>query len=228
MPGMPMPGGGTMSMTWMRMPGETWTEAAVTFLRMWAVMMVAMMLPSLTPVLGRYRRAVGPGARGRVGRLIGLVTLGYFAVWNALGLAAFVGGAALAAGEMQLPRLGRVVPIAAGLIVVIAGIAQLTAWKARRLECCRNMFPGDCAGRADARAALRYGVRLGVDCSYCCSGLTASLLVIGVMDVAAMTVVTAAITAERLAPDGARIARATGLAMTGAGFLLLARAAPIG
>src|SRR3954451_16035634 len=50
MPGMPMPGGWTMSMTWMRMPGESWAQAALAFIGMWAVMMVAMMLPVLTPM----------------------------------------------------------------------------------------------------------------------------------------------------------------------------------
>src|SRR5215203_2089912 len=55
---MPMPGGWAMSMPWMRMPGQTWPGAAASFLAMWAVMMVAMMLPSLVPVLRRYRRVV--------------------------------------------------------------------------------------------------------------------------------------------------------------------------
>src|SRR5690349_18834139 len=44
---MPMPGGWTMSMAWMRMPGQTWLDAAASFLGMWLVMMIAMMLPSL-------------------------------------------------------------------------------------------------------------------------------------------------------------------------------------
>ena len=65
MGGMPMPGGWTMSMAWMRMPGQTWTGAAVSFLGMWVVMMVAMMLPSLAPMLWRYRQAV-PISAGNV------------------------------------------------------------------------------------------------------------------------------------------------------------------
>src|SRR5437667_7443789 len=56
---MPMPGGWTMSMAWMRMPGQTWSGAASSFLGMWVVIMVAMMLPSLVPMLWRYRQAVG-------------------------------------------------------------------------------------------------------------------------------------------------------------------------
>jgi predicted metal-binding membrane protein len=51
------------------------------------------------------------------------------------------------------------------------------------------------------------------------------LLVIGVMDVRAMAVVTAAITVERLLPAGERIARATGTVVVAAGVLLIVRAA---
>lgn len=50
---MRMPGGWTMSMAWMRMLGQTWLGAAASFLGTWIVMMVAMMLPSLMPILRR-------------------------------------------------------------------------------------------------------------------------------------------------------------------------------
>ena len=33
---MPMAGGWTMSMAWMRMPGQTWLGAAASFLGMWS------------------------------------------------------------------------------------------------------------------------------------------------------------------------------------------------
>ena len=56
--GMPMPGGWTMGMMWMRMPGQGWTAAAAMFVVMWAAMMVAMMLPSTWPMLRLYHRVV--------------------------------------------------------------------------------------------------------------------------------------------------------------------------
>jgi predicted metal-binding membrane protein len=56
----------------------------------------------------------------------------------------------------------------------------------------------------------------------------AILLVIGVMDLRAMAVVTAAITVERLAPAGERVARVTGAVVVGAGLFLIARAAGLG
>jgi predicted metal-binding membrane protein len=80
----------------------------------------------------------------------------------------------------------------------------------------------------DAGAAWRHGLRLGLDCSTCCAGLTAILLAVGVMDLRAMAVVTAAITVERLAPAGGRIARAIGAVVVGAGFFLIVQAAGLG
>jgi predicted metal-binding membrane protein len=50
------------------------------------------------------------------------------------------------------------------------------------------------------------------------------LLAFGIMDVRAMAVVTAAITAERLAPSGERVARATGALAVAGGLMLIARA----
>ena len=225
---MPMPGGWTMSMAWMRMPGQTWPGAAASFLGMWLVMMLAMMLPSLVPMLWRYRQAVDRAGEARLGRLTALVGVGYFFVWTVFGLAAFPLGVALAAVEMQRPALARAVPIAVGVVVLIGGFLQFTAWKAHHLACCREA-PG--RGRtlpADAGTAWRHGLRLGLHCSHCCAGPIAILLVIGVMDLRAMAVVAAAITLERLAPAGERLARATGAVAVGTGLFLIVRAAGLG
>ena len=88
------------------------------------------------------------------------------------------------------PAPARAVPIAVGLVVLIAGFVQFTAWKAHHLACYREA-PG--RGRtlaADAGTAWRHGVRLGLHCGHCCANLMAILLVIGVMDLRAMAAVT--------------------------------------
>jgi predicted metal-binding membrane protein len=117
---MPMPGGWTMSMAWMRMPGQTWLRTAASFVGMWIVMMVAMMLPSLAPRLWRYREAVGRTGETRLGRLTALVGVGYFLVWTVFGIAVFPLGVALAAVEMQHQAVVRAVPIAVGVVVLPA------------------------------------------------------------------------------------------------------------
>jgi predicted metal-binding membrane protein len=230
MPGtcdMPMPGGWTMSMVWMRMPGQTWPGAAASFLGMWIAMMVAMMLPSLFPMLRGYRESVAEAAGTRLGWLTVLVGVGYFGVWTVAGLAVFPAGVWVAALEMRLPAMARAVPFVAGTVVLIAGLVQFSAWKARRLACCREApgRPGPLA--ADAGTAWRHGVHFGVQCAGCCGNLMALLMVAGVMDLRAMTVVTAAITAERLAPGGRRVQRAIGAGIAAAAVVVLARAAGV-
>ena len=217
MRGMPMPGGWTMSMAWMRMPGQTWPEAAASFIGMWVVMMVAMMLPSVTPALWRYYQAIGWRTA--------LVGLGYFLMWTAFGMAVFPVGAALASLEMRQEALAEAGPIAAGVVVLTAGAFQFTARKARQLACCREAPRPGRALPTGAVSALQHGLRLGLHCGYGCTGLTAILLVVGLMDLRAMAVITAAITAERLAPAGELVARAIGAVAVVAGLLLIARAA---
>jgi predicted metal-binding membrane protein len=212
----------------MPMPGQTWHGTAASFLGMWIVMMVAMMLPSLVPMLSRYREAVGGTGETRLGRLTALVGVGYFFVWTVFGMAAFPLGVALAAIEMQQPELARAVPIAVGVVILVAGGLQFTAWKTRHLAWCREAPGGGRTLPADAGTAWRHGLRLGLHCSLCCVGLMAILVVIGVMDLRAMAVVAAAINVERLAPAGERVARGIGAVVVGTGLFLIARAAGLG
>jgi predicted metal-binding membrane protein len=228
MSGMSMPGGWTMSMTWMRMPGQSWSGAAASFLAMWIVMMIAMMLPSLASMLWRYRQAVRSTGETRLAGLTALAGLAYLVVWAAFGMAAFPLGVALATVTMQLPALARAVPISVGAVVVLAGALQFTAWKAHHLACCREDPRRRHTLQADVRSAWRHGVRLGVHCSYCCVGLMAILFVVGIMDLRVMAAVTAAITVERLGPAGERVARTIGAVIVGAGLFLIARATGLG
>lgn len=225
--GMPMPGGWTMSMAWMKMPGQTWPGVAASFVGMWIAMMVTMMLPALVPTLWRYRQTVGRAGETRPGRLTVIVGLGYFFVWTVLGVAVFPLGVAVTAIEMQQPALSRAVPIAMGVVVLVAGALQFSAWKARHLACCRDA--GSCRTQtASAGRAWRQGLRLGLHCSFCCAGPMTILLIVGVMDLRAMAIVAAAITAERLAPAGERVAKAIGAVGVGGGGLLISRAAGLG
>lgn len=217
---MAMPGGWSMSMAWMRMPGQSWIGAATSFLGMWTVMMVAMMLPSLVPMLMRYRDALHHPRAAQADKLTAVVGLGYFVAWSAVGIAIFPLGVALAVLAMQHPMLARLVPLCAGVVVLAAGLQQMSRWKERQLTCCAHVPKRVLA--TDAITALRYGLHLGVVCSRCCAGLIAVLLVMGVMDLRAMAWVAAAISLERLAPAGERIAKGIGAMLSGAGFFLAA------
>ncbi len=212
---MRMPGGWTMSMAWMRMSGQSW-PAAASFLAMWTVMMVAMMSPSLVPMLSCYRRSVSPD------RLVIVAACGYFAVWTLLGAAVYPPAVLAASMAMRWPLLARSVPLAGGLALLLGGYFQLTSWKARKLARCRG--ESACPTASNAAGAWRHGVHLGVDCALCCAGFMTTLLVLGVMDLAVMAGVTAGITVERFAPRPQRAAEIAGLILIAMGSLVIVRA----
>jgi predicted metal-binding membrane protein len=171
--------------------GHGWTAAA-SFVAMWTAMMVAMMLPSLVPVLARRARPL-------------LLALGYFTTWAALGVAVH-----------YAPPL----PVPPGVTLLIAGALQLTSWKARHLEQFHAMAAGPGpAGSPSAIAVLRDGLRIGACCIRSCAGPTMVLLALGAMDLRVMLLVGAVVTAERLAPRGLLVARATGAAAVVAGLI---------
>jgi predicted metal-binding membrane protein len=223
--GMPMPGGWTLSMTWMRMPGQTWLGAATAFMGMWVAMMVAMMLPSLVPVLSHHRRSAGGLSRTRLSAMPTVLGgLGYFAVWAAFGAIAYGLGLVLAAAELRWPAFAGTVPMATGGVVLLAGCVQLTGWKARQLRHCRQGLACGQPMSWDARSSWREGLRQGIRCGLCCSGLMMVLLVMGMMNLWVLAMVALAITAERLARRPEAVARAAGVVVIAVGALLVARA----
>ncbi len=184
-------------------------------------MMVPMMLPSLVPLLARYRLSVR-GADGLcLHGLTMLVGVGYFAVWAAIGAAAYAANSAVMALAHPWQAGGQPPQLASGMLLLVAGGVQLSPWKARQLarrrdggECCR-------ASVAGALGAVRQGLSLGVQCSLCCGSLMLVLLGTGAMNEVAMVAVSLAISAERLGRAPLPIARAVGMAIVLIGILTL-------
>lgn len=206
--GTPMPGGWSLSMAWTRLCAGDGVEAAATFVGMWSVMMLPMMLPAIWPLLRDWpgRLAVAAGA-------------GYFLVWSLAGALAYPLGLALADLAMERPGFSRAVPALSALALLLAGLVQFTGWKARRLAACVGCPGGRVAETLPA--AVRQGLRLALRCGACCGNLMALLLLLGAMDLAVMALATAAIAAERRLPAGRQ---AAGIAALAAGLLLLGRA----
>ena len=183
------------------------------------------MLPSLVAMLVSHRQALRalPSGTG-LGRSTATAAAGYFFVWALLGAAVYPFGALVVQVEMRWMAASRAVPVATGGVFLIAGAIQLSAFKARWLCRCRDATACGGMGAVSARSAWRCGLRLGLDCSVCCSTLMAILLVGGVMDVALMALVAVAITAERLSPNPRLMARAIGVLVMAAGAVRMARA----
>jgi predicted metal-binding membrane protein len=212
--GMSMPGGWTMSMAWMRMPGQSRVAAATMFLGMWLAMMIAMMLPSAAPRFLGCRES-GPAAA---------VACGYFAVWIAVGVAIYPVGVAWASAVMAWPALSRAAPVLTGLMLVLAGALQFGRSKAAALSHCRDA--AGCRPLEDGRppgAGFVLGIRQGLACVRCCAGLMLALLALGLMNLAAMTAVAAVISLEKLLPRPGLVVRVAGVASIAAGLVLVAR-----
>ncbi|MDB5088447.1 MAG: hypothetical protein JWR09_2441 [Mucilaginibacter sp.] len=221
---MPMPGGWGMSMMWMPMSGQSWFEATASFLAMWDVMMLAMMIPCLVPMLLRYRQAVQKTSARCLGWLTALAGFGYFLVWTIIGLVVFPLGVGLNAILMQHRELSLIVPVAVGIVVSAIGLLQFTNWKFHQLACCRELpFSGQTVPD-NARTAWKHGLHLGIQCSRCSAGLMFILLVIGMMNLFAMAIITVAITFERLAPAGKWVTGTIGAIGIGAGVFLIIQA----
>jgi len=228
MDGMHLHHGATASMGSSAIGAGAWPGAAASFLGMWVVMTVVMMLPSIAPTLWRYRVSLAGAGVTRAHALTALAGTAYLTVWTGAGVLVFLLGLAISAAQSHWPGVVRVAPIAAGAVVLVAGSVQLTAWKARRLARCREVPPARVAARTTVGNAWRHGLGLGRDCGLSCAGAMASVLALGLMDMRAMAIATVAITAERLAPAGERVARAIGLGAIVAGAMLAARAVGLG
>lgn len=203
----------------MPMCGQTWLGAAAAFVLSWALMMAPMMLPSLMPGLWAFWRQARRDASAQAASLLtALVGAAYFLVWAMAGVIVFAAGATLTAMLMRSPTLAQAAPVASSVVMALAGAVQFTAWKARRIACCRAAQWRTPLVPIGARLACVHGLRLARHCGYSCANLMIALLVFDMMDWRAMTAATLAMSAERLAPAPRPTAEAIGAFVIAAGL----------
>jgi predicted metal-binding membrane protein len=177
------------------------------FVGMCALMMAAMMLPSVAPVASMYQRSV---RSWRALRLAGF-TGGYLLAWAGAGIPAFLLNGFVAQLVGDHPAWATAVAV---VVFASCGLYQLTPLKSRCLKHCRSplslLLPyGAYRGRLrDVRA----GVHHGAYCLGCCWSLMALFVVLGVMNLAAMVVLAAVVLAEKLWRHGEVLSRAVGVA----------------
>jgi predicted metal-binding membrane protein len=205
----------TMGDMVMPSPVLPWSPAYVALmLAMWAIMMVAMMLPSAAPMFLLYaslaRRREGSQGRASMWAFV----LGYGAVWLGFSLAAVGLQWALDAAALFSPMMQMTSVALAGVVLIGAGLYQWTPLKQACLRQCRS--PLDFVlthWRPGVWGAFRMGGRHGAYCLGCCWVLMLLLFVGGVMNVAWITGIAAVVLVEKMAPAGHWISRATGAAL---------------
>jgi predicted metal-binding membrane protein len=215
MPGMPgMRAAAPMAHPWS--PAALW----LTFL-MWAVMMVAMMLPSSAPMVTTYLRVAQ--ARSRYARLhVWLFASGYVLAWTAFSVAATALQAALDRAAVLTGAM-RVAPLLGGVILGLAGAYQLSPLKHVCLRKCQSPLGYLMTHwREGAAGAVEMGFRHGVFCVGCCWMLMALLFVAGVMNLLWVAALTAFVLIERATRWGGAIATASGFVLIACGLALAA------
>ncbi len=200
-----------------RMPNPM---TAPLFLGMWLTMMVAMMFPTIAPMVLAHRLVSRHRGEGLLASLA--FVLGYLVIWTAIGLvplAAFIGFRDLSEATpvtAWLPRLS-------GLLLLGAGLYQFTSWKRTCLRACRTplgfIMTHDFGGGTPG--AFKAGLSHGAYCLGCCWALMAILVVVGLMNLVWMAALALVFLAEKNWRHGVLFNRVAGSAVALVGCAVL-------
>lgn len=173
--------------------------SAPLFFTMWVAMMAAMMFPAAAPMILLYAKVQAQRQSGNTT----LFVAPYVALWVLFGAIAFAVGAGVEALALRSSWVAEHWARAGGALLVVAGLYQLSPLKQRCLSKCRSPLSFLIhSWRPGAAGAVQMGLRHGVYCLGCCWLLFLVLVPIGVMNVAAMLVVTLLVFAEKVLPWG--------------------------
>ena len=208
----------------MAMASPTMGLEAPLFLAIWIVMMVAMMFPTAAPMVMAFHHVhAAKRWRGEAFVSTWVFVAAYLLVWTVAGVAAYVGAvvaemiaAATALSPAAAARIG-------GGTLIAAGLYQLTPLKNLCLAKCQTPMGFIMTSWRDGKAgALRMGLIHGAYCLGCCWLLFVILFPLGLMNIAAMAVVTLVIFAEKSLPWGRAASRAVAAALVIYGAAVIA------
>ena len=195
----------------------------LTFL-MWAIMMVGMMVPSAAPMILVFatinrRRA----ETGRAAVATGIFVVGYLVAWIAFSALATAGQWGLERAAAVSPEMIRATPFVGGLLLIAAGVYQLTPLKRVCLARCQSPLGFVLSEwREGPGGAFVMGFRHGAFCVGCCWLLMALLFVAGVMNLFWVAAIAAFVLAEKLVPLAA-VSWGAGVVLVASGVWLLSR-----
>lgn len=189
---------------------------------MWAVMMVAMMVPSASPMVLLFAKVMRQRSERQAPYVPVACFLGaYVLVWASFSVGATTAQWALHEAALLSPMMVATSPVLGGLLLVAAGIFQWTPLKRACLVHCRSplhFFMTD--WRSGRAGAFIMGWKHGLYCTGCCWLLMALLFVAGVMNLLWVAAIAVFVLSERIAPKGDLVGRLAGLALVTAGVLM--------
>jgi predicted metal-binding membrane protein len=196
---------------------------APLFLAMWVTMMVAMMFPTAAPMILTFARiSAGKQQRGQPFVATWVFVAGYLVLWAGFGVLAYlaaVGAERLAEQSMWLMEHGAQL---GGVVLILAGLYQLSPLKDVCLGKCRSPMAFILQSWRDGTGgAFRMGLAHGLYCLGCCWLLFVLLFPLGIMNVAAMALITLLIFTEKSWLLGRRVAQSAAVALVAYGALVL-------
>lgn len=203
---------------------RAWTvpDLALLFV-MWAVMMVAMMTPTVGPMVLTFA-LVNRKRREREQPFVstGMFLLGYLIVWTAFSALATIAQWLLHGAALLSPAMVSTSPILGGALLIAAGIFQWTPLKNVCLTHCRSplsFFATD--WREGNAGALWMGLKHGSFCLVCCWFLMLLLFVTGVMNLLWVAIITVYVLLEKTAPAEKWISRVAGVLLAAWGLWMM-------
>jgi predicted metal-binding membrane protein len=188
----------------------------------WWAMMPGMMLPSAAPMILTFA-AINRQKRQRNQPFVPTMVFmsGYLIAWGLFGTFATLADWSFERAALISPMTGRLIPVVGAIVVIAAGIYQLTPLKSVCLTHCRSPFDFVLNHwRHGTAGALRMGLEHGLYCLGCCWFLMVLLFAAGIMSLLWMAAIAVFIFVEKLLPGGEWIARISGVAMIGFGVYL--------
>ena len=203
---------------------STWSVRDFFFMfLMWSVMMVAMMLPSASPLIllhvrvNQQQEDGGDGFHGTVA-----FAIGYLLVWTSFSAVATLLQWGLEKLAVLSPMMASTSPLLGAGLLLAAGIYQLTPFKNACLRHCRSPVHSLMQHwRRGTSGAFMMGFHHGVFCIGCCWLLMALLFVFGVMNLVWIAVLSVFVLLEKVVPRGELVARVAGVGFIVAGVSVL-------
>jgi predicted metal-binding membrane protein len=199
----------------MAMPrAGSWTVGETAGLAiMWIIMMIAMMIPSVAPVIllfasvSRRRRV-----QGVLATPVSVFTLGYLVAWTGYAVLAALTQSALHSAALLSPTMASDSPLVGGGLLILAGFYQWLPLKGACLSHCRSplgFFSTE--WREGMSGALLMGFRHGSYCVGCCWALMTLLFVAGVMNMLWVVGIAGFVLVEKVVPSGKLVGRIAGV-----------------
>ena len=202
--------------------GKLWNlPGFLIMFAMWSVMMIAMMVPSVTPMVLTFA-AVNRRRRERQAPWVptGVFLGGYLIVWILFSVLATATQFWLQEARLLSMELVSTSARFAGLLLIGAGVFQWTPWKRQCLAHCAGPLSFLTTSWRDGQSgALTMGLHHGAYCLGCCWAVMALLFAAGVMNLLWVAGLSAFVLVEKLAPQ---VSRWGGVAMVLGGAWMMA------